>query len=106
MTVMIGAEIAGYTHDTENKCVDCVRTWAVKQLQREGYSPVLTEWTTEGLLNALAALWDVDRDYADSDDFPVPFSRQTAETDLSWADHEGASPDRCPCGESFTDRDF
>lgn len=104
---MITEEIAGYLlNETERYCTDCVHVWAVAQLEREGYTPdkPLTEWTTEGLLNVLAALCDVDRDYVDSDNFPVPFSRAQAESDRYRAWHEGSSSPACAgraCGNDF-----
>jgi hypothetical protein len=100
---LITAEIAGYTHDTETKCVECVRTWATRELQREQYWPEggFSAWSTEGLLNALAALWAVDRDWADSNDFPLPFSGQTAITDKQLAVCDGDPTPRCACGTDF-----
>jgi hypothetical protein len=104
---VITAEIAGYTFNADNYCPECVHIWAIVNLEDENYRPdrPLTQWTTEGLLNVLAALWDVDREYADSNDFPVPFSGQTAEHDLGWALHDGESIPVCAgsnCGNDFT----
>lgn len=99
---MITVEIAGYTFDTENKCPDCVRDWAIAQLRREGYGRFgFDASTTEDLLNTLAGLWDVDRDYADSNDFPVPFSGQQAHTDASHAALDGENAPTCQCGVDF-----
>jgi hypothetical protein len=98
---MITAEIAGYTHDTENKCVECVAAWARLNLMNEGYWQT-TGKSTEELLSLLAGLWDVDRAYVDSEDFPVPFSGQTAESEADRAILEGSSPETCQCGNDFT----
>lgn len=99
---LITAEIAGYTHDTENKCPDCVRDWVEAQLRREGHGRFGFDGsTTEDLLNSLAGLWDIDRDYVDSNDFPVPFSGQQACTDASWAAFEGQDNPTCTCGNDF-----
>lgn len=101
---MISAEIAGYAHEGENKCTECVWSWALIQLDDMQYRPAgLTTWTSEGLLNALAGLWDVDRDYAESDDFPVPFSGAQANTDASHAAHDGDNAPKCQCGNEFTE---
>ncbi len=100
---MITSDIAGYNHDTEHKCSECVRTWVIGQLRREfvtswhGWSG----WTTEELLWALAGVQNIDREYADSEDFPVPFSHAQAQTDASWAAHDGDNPPRCTCGNDF-----
>jgi hypothetical protein len=108
---MITGEIAGYSFDTENKCVDCIRAWAIAELIKEGHGPSgggLGK-TTESLLDLLAGIWDIERSYTDSEDFPVPFSDQQAETDRGWALHDGVSPSTCDtpnCGESFGERDF
>lgn len=104
---MITAEIAGYTFNADNYCPECIREWVLFKLGTEGYqSPVdISTWTTEGLLNALAALWDVDRDYADSNDYPVPFSGQTAITDKQLAVCDGDPTPRCAgngCHNDFT----
>jgi hypothetical protein len=99
---MIFAEIAGYTYKAELKCRECTYTYALVALHDMGYNPPgITAWTVEGLLNALAALEGVDREYVDSEDFPVPFSGQQAEHDAGWAAHEGETPPRCQCGNDF-----
>lgn len=60
-----------------------------------------TDKDTEALLDVLAGLWDIDRAYADSDDFPVPFSGQQAYTDASHAALDGQAEPRCQCGNDF-----
>jgi hypothetical protein len=51
--------------------------------------------STEALLNVLALLWDVDREYADPDDFPVPFSRGEAREQTTRAIYEKENPPLC-----------
>jgi hypothetical protein len=99
---MITAEIAGYTLAGNNVCSDCVRDWAEHQLRRESHRFGFGTTTLEDLLNALAGLWDVDREYADSEDFPVPFSYQTAQADVDSAVHYGEPTPHCNCGNDFT----
>lgn len=98
---MITVEIAGYTFDTENWCPECMAAWARLRLMDEGYWQT-TGKTTEELLTLLAGLLDIDRDCADSDEFPVPFSGQQAETDASRAAFDGEHAPRCQCGNDFT----
>lgn len=103
---MITADIAGYTFNDHNFCVECTHVWAIAALERESYRPdkPLTEWTTEGLLNVLAALCDVDRDYAESDNFPVPFSRTEAMADRDRSLLDDDLPVLCAgraCGNDF-----
>lgn len=101
--MMITAEIAGYAHDTEFKCDDCVRIWATNELKRALGSAYFGFycWTTEDLLHALAGVLELDRDYVDSEDFPVPFSRETAYTDAYRADIDNEPRPVCKCGDDF-----
>lgn len=99
---MITVEIAGYTLNAENKCPDCIRDWVEYELRREGHGRFGFDGsTTEELLFMLAGLWEIDRDYADSDDFPVPFSGQQAYTDASRTAFDGEHAPRCQCGNDF-----
>jgi len=101
---MITEEIAGYTFNTERFCPECVRVWTRLALMNEGYWQT-SDMDTEGLLNVLAGLWDIDREYADSNDFPVPFSGQTAESERDWSEYMGEPLPVCDgesCGNDFT----
>jgi hypothetical protein len=98
---LITAEIAGYSFNTENKCPECIAAWSRLALMDEGYWKT-TGKTTEELLSLLAGLWGVDRDYVDSNDFPVPFSGHTAKSEADRAVLEGSSPETCQCGNDFT----
>jgi hypothetical protein len=103
---VITAEIAGYTFNIDNYCPECVHIWAVVNLENESYRPdrPLTQWATEELLNVLAALWDVDREYADPEDFPVPFSYAQAESARDRSTHYGDPLPMCAgsnCGNDF-----
>lgn len=106
---MITTEIAGYTFNDDNYCPECVAGIARQVLWTwVTHAGVLSEhpefhtWDAETLLQIWANAEDVDREYADSEDFPVPFSGQTAETDASHAVLDGDSVPTCACGNDFT----
>ena len=99
---MITAEIAGYILADDSKCPDCTRDWVVYHLRKEGHGRFgFDASVTEDLLNMFAGLSDVDRDYADSDEFPVPFSGQQAQTDAARAALDGDNAPTCQCGVDF-----
>lgn len=102
---MILNDIAGYTFNGEYKCFDCVESWVVGGLIKQGYNQhtLETAYTIEDQLNEFADYVGIDRDYVDSNVFPVPFSRARAETEASWAAYEGDNAPRCQCGNEFTE---
>lgn len=100
MSALITAEIAGYSFEGDNKCPACTAAWARLALMVEGCWQTSGK-STEELLSLLAALWDVDRDSADPEDYPVPFSGQTALTAASMAVHDNDPTPRCNCGDNF-----
>jgi len=100
---LITVDIAGYTFDDMNKCIDCAESWVVAGLVKEGHDrhTLETAYTVEELFNLYAGYVGIDRAYADSNDFPVPFSCEQAQTDASWATHDSDNPPRCTCGNDF-----
>ena len=105
---MIKVEIAGYTFNGDKYCADCIAAMVRQVLWNwTTHVGVLSEhpefhtWDAETLLQLWANAENVDREYADSEDFPVPFSGQTAKTNQSWADHEQTGVLRCQCGNDF-----
>ena len=95
---MITAEIAGYTLAAENHCADCMGDIARAHVRAVGGA---TDCDTEAAIALWAAMESVDREYADSEDFPVPFSIEQARHDAEWAEHERDSIPRCKCGNDF-----
>lgn len=98
---MITDEIAGYEYNGDKYCVHCMHSIAYGMLRDMGYTPYgMHAWSTEGLLNALAALENVDHE-----DFPVPFSRSQAESDVARSVQDDDLPVLCAgrsCGNDFT----
>ena len=93
---MADCVVAGYTYHAERRCRDCMRAIARAELIALGFNTESwAEMATESMLTTWASLIDYDRQYADSDEFPVPFSYTVAEHEAEWAAHDGDSHPRC-----------
>jgi hypothetical protein len=102
------SEIAGYEFRGDKLCPQCVADMARVVLANwMGATGLLSdspEWFSldaETMLTIWANAEDVDREYADNDDFPVPFSFQDANKADAHATYDGDPLPRCKCGDDF-----
>jgi hypothetical protein len=105
---LIKQEIAGYEYRGDKHCPQCIADMARVVLANwataTGVLSDSPEWFSldaETMLTAWANAEDVDRDNADQEDFPVPFSYAQANTADSHARIDGDPLPRCECGDDF-----